>query len=127
MGNELNDFISQDEIKKSLNTLIASVRQKNKTLPNLLLIDTDGMGKLTLARIISNTLSLKTKIVSGQIIGNPGDFSGILTNLEERSVLIVEQIELIKKTILDDLLNAMQNNKLDIMIDSGPSVYVQFI
>ena len=117
---KLDDFIGQDEIKKSLTTLIASVRQKNKSLPHLLFNGFEGMGKLTLAKIVTNTLGLKTKIVSGRVIESPGDLSGILTNLEEGSVLIIEQIELIKKSVVDHLFQAISSCKIDILIDSGP-------
>jgi len=118
---EFSAFIGQDDIKNSLMTLVVASRKKQEALHHILLCGQSGMGKVTLAKIVANEMGVNYKIVSGKAIEKVGDFAAILTNLRAGDFLIIEQIETMRKQILDVLVSAMVDFILDITIGKGTS------
>jgi holliday junction DNA helicase RuvB len=117
----LKDFKGQDKITENLNVFISAANKREEALDHVLLTGPPGLGKTTLAYIIANELHTKIKITSGPVLEKPGDLAGILTNLEERSVLFIDEIHRLSPVVEEYLYSAMEDYKLDIMIDSGPS------
>ena len=118
---EFSVFIGQDDIKNSLMTLVVASRKKQEALHHILLCGQSGMGKVALAKIVASEMGVNHKIVSGKTIEKPGDFAAILTNLRAGDFLIIEQIETIRKQILDVLVPAMADFSLEIVIGKGSS------
>ncbi len=116
-----SSFVGQSKIKGSLTTLVAAAYKKGKPLHHLLLCGQPGMGKVTLAKIIASEMGVNTKIISGKTIKGAGDLAAILTNLRARDILIIEQIESVRKQVLEVLVPAMSEFTLDIVIGKGPS------
>jgi Holliday junction DNA helicase RuvB len=117
----LKDFKGQDKITKNLNVFISAANKRKEALDHVLLTGPPGLGKTTLAHIIAHELQCKIKVTSGPVLEKPGDLAGILTNLEERSVLFIDEIHRLSPVVEEYLYSAMEDYKLDIMIDSGPS------
>lgn len=115
-------FIGQEEIKSGLMILVAAARKKKEPLHHFLLCGQSGMGKMTLVNIIAAEMEMKFKIISSKTIEKKGDIEKILTNLEERSFLIIDQIETIRKQALEILVQAMADFKFNFVIDSALSV-----
>jgi len=114
-------FIGQDDIKRSLMTLLVAARKKQEALHHILLCGQSGMGKVTLAKIIANEMGVNHKIISGKEIEKVGEFAAIVTNLRTGDFLIIEQIETMRKQILDVLVSVMADFNLDIVIGKGAS------
>ena len=117
----INDFIGQKKITENLIVFISAAKKRREALDHVLLTGPPGLGKTTLAYIIANELNVKLKVTSGPVLEKPGDLAGMLTNLEERSVLFIDEIHRLSPVVEEYLYSAMEDYKLDIMIDSGPN------
>ena len=116
-----NDFFGQDQILKNIKVFVKAAKKRSEPLDHVLLHGPPGLGKTTLSHIISTELSSNLKVTSGPVLEKAGDLAGLLTNLEEGDVLFIDEIHRLNKVIEEYLYSAMEDFKIDLMIDSGPS------
>ena len=116
-----SDFEGQDKIVDNLQVFIQAAAKRNEALDHVLLHGPRGLGKTTLANIISNELGVNIKTTSGPVLDKPGDLAGLLTNLEERDVLFIDEIHRLNPIVEEYLYSAMEDYQIDIMIESGPN------
>lgn len=117
----LSEYIGQDRIKENLSVFIEAARARGEALDHLLFHGPPGLGKTTLAHIIAQEMGVQIKTTSGPVVEKPGDLAAILTNLESRDVLFVDEIHRLSPVVEEILYPAMEDFKLDIIIGQGPS------
>ncbi len=117
----LTDYIGQSAAKENLKVFIDAAKGRNEALDHVLFYGPPGLGKTTLAYIISNELNVNIKTTSGPVIERPGDLAAILTNLEEHDVLFIDEIHRLSSVVEEILYPAMEDYHIDIIIGQGPS------
>ena len=117
----LNDYIGQDRVRENLQVSIAAARNRGEALDHVLLYGPPGLGKTTLATVIANELGTSIRSTAGPVIERPGDLAGMLTALNEREVIFIDEIHRLAPKIEEILYPAMEDFELDIMIGSGPA------
>ena len=118
---EFDDFSGQDKIVENLKIFVAAAKMRGEALDHVLLHGPPGLGKTTLSNIIANELNVGFKITSGPVLDKPGDLAGLLTNLEDNDVLFIDEIHRLNPVVEEYLYSAMEDFRIDIMIDKGPS------
>jgi len=118
---QFNDFTGQDKIIENLEIFVKAAKQRGEALDHVLLHGPPGLGKTTLANIISVELSTQIKTTSGPVLEKPGDLAGLLTNLEHGDVLFIDEIHRLSPVVEEYLYSAMEDYKIDIMLESGPN------
>ncbi len=116
-----DDFAGQDQVLENLKIFVQAANLREEALDHTLFHGPPGLGKTTLAHILANELEVGVKVTSGPVLDKPGDLAGLLTNLEERDVLFIDEIHRLSPIVEEYLYSAMEDYKIDIMIESGPN------
>src|SRR5574339_396364 len=115
------DFTGQQKVVDNIRVFVEAARQRSEPLDHVLLHGPPGLGKTTLSYIIANELGANIKTTSGPVLDKPGDLAGLLTNLETHDVLFIDEIHRLSPIVEEYLYSAMEDFKIDIMLDSGPN------
>jgi Holliday junction DNA helicase RuvB len=115
------DFTGQEKIVENLKIFVQAAKKRDESLDHVLLHGPPGLGKTTLSYIISNELGANIKVSSGPVLDKPGDLAGLLTNLEPQDVLFIDEIHRLNPVVEEYLYSAMEDFRIDIMLDSGPN------